>query len=62
MINRSVSGLSQILINSKEKISNSLILDKKIKIEKIGIRLRRLEIIVSLASEMRFPFFSSNSR
>ena len=62
MINRSVSGLSQILINSKEKISNSLILDKKIKIEKIGIRLRRLEIIVSLASEMRFPFFSLNSR
>ena len=33
---RSVSDISQILINSKEKFSNSLILDKKIKIEKIG--------------------------
>ena len=35
----------------KRRISNSLILDKKIKIEKIGIRLRRLEIIVSSSTK-----------
>ena len=49
VIGRSVSDISQILINSK-KISNSLILDK-IKIDKIGIRLRRLVIIVSLSAK-----------
>ena len=49
VIGRSVSDISQILINSK-KISNSLILDK-IKIDKIGIRLRRLVIIVSLSTK-----------
>ena len=49
VIGRSVSDISQILINSK-KISNSLILDK-IKIDKIGIRLSRLVIIVSLSTK-----------
>ena len=63
VIGRSVSDISQISslwseglrqvsykFKRKEKISNSLILDK-IKIDKIGIRLRRLVIIVSLSTK-----------
>ena len=60
VIGRSVSDISQILINSKKTLITSLrsvglrqislILDK-IKIDKIGIRLRRLVIIVSLSAK-----------
>ena len=60
VIGRSVSDISQILINSKKSLITSLrsvglrqislILDK-IKIDKIGIRLRRLVIIVSLSAK-----------
>ena len=60
VIGRSVSDISQISSLWSEglrqvsykfkKISNSLILDK-IKIDKIGIRLRRLVIIVSLSTK-----------
>ena len=60
VIGRSVSDISQILINSKKTLITSLrsvglrqislILDK-IKIDKIGIRLRRLVIIVSLSTK-----------
>ena len=60
VIGRSVSDISQILINSKKSLITSLrsvglrqislILDK-IKIDKIGIRLRRLVIIVSLSTK-----------
>ena len=61
VIGRSASDISQILKNSKEKISNSLILDK-IKIEQIGIRLRRLAIFVSSSTKDAHLYVFSNSR